>query len=100
MTRVTPPWSARQQRHLSFLAEFTSDLRHTSGHANVVADALSCPPPEKTKESAAAVLKTAPAVAETGPPVLHASELAFQPEPAILCAATATPDRPRQQRRR
>jgi len=87
MTRVTPPWSARQQRHLSFLAEFTSDLRHTSGHANVVADALSRLPPEKSKKSTAAVLKTAPAVAETGPPVLHASELAFQPEPAILCAA-------------
>jgi hypothetical protein len=47
MTRVTPPWSPRQQRHLSFLAEFTSDFRHTSGHANVVADALSRPPPEK-----------------------------------------------------
>jgi hypothetical protein len=87
MTRVTLPWSARQQRHLSFLAEFTFDLRHTSGHANVVADALSRPPPEKSKESAAAVLKTAPAVAETSPPVLHASSLAFQPEPAILCAA-------------
>jgi hypothetical protein len=86
MTRVTPPWSARQQRHLSFLAEFTSDLWHTSGHANVVADALSRPPPEKIKESAA-VLKTAPAVAETGPSVLHASSLAFQPKPAILCAA-------------
>jgi hypothetical protein len=31
MERTTPPWSALQQRHLSFLAEFTSDLRHTSG---------------------------------------------------------------------
>ncbi len=80
MTRVTPPWSARQQRHLSFLAEFTSDFRHTSGHANVVAATLSCPPPEKSN-------KTAPAVAEPCPPVLHANKLAFQPEPASLCAA-------------
>jgi hypothetical protein len=87
MTRVTPPLSARQQRHLSFLAEFTSNLRHTSGHTNVVADALSRPPPEKIKESAAAVIKTAPAITKTSPSVLHASSLAFQPEPAILCAA-------------
>jgi hypothetical protein len=24
--RTTPPWSARQQRQLSFIAEFTSDI--------------------------------------------------------------------------
>jgi hypothetical protein len=28
MERTTPPWSARQQRHLSFLAEFTLSIRH------------------------------------------------------------------------
>ena len=33
--------SPRQTRHLSFVAEFTSDIRHISGHANVVADTLS-----------------------------------------------------------
>jgi hypothetical protein len=43
MLCVSPPWSARQQRHLSYLAEFTSDIRHTSGTANIVADALSRP---------------------------------------------------------
>jgi hypothetical protein len=32
---VSPPWSARQQRHLSYIAEFTSDIRHTSGTANI-----------------------------------------------------------------
>jgi hypothetical protein len=53
MTRVTPPWSNRQQRHLSFLAEFTSDLRHTSGSSNVVADALSRPPTNSVAISAA-----------------------------------------------
>jgi hypothetical protein len=42
--RTTPPWSARQQRQLSFIAEFTSDIRHTPGQENVVADALSRPP--------------------------------------------------------
>jgi hypothetical protein len=34
---------ARQQRQLSFIAEFTSDIRHTPGQENVVADALSRP---------------------------------------------------------
>jgi hypothetical protein len=53
MTRVTPPWSNRQQRHLSFLAEFTSDLRHTSGSSNVVADTLSRPPTNSVAISAA-----------------------------------------------
>jgi hypothetical protein len=44
MSRVTPPWSARQQRQMAYLSEFTSDFCHTSGTANVVADALSRPP--------------------------------------------------------
>jgi hypothetical protein len=33
--------SARQQQQLSFIAEFTSDIRHTPGQENVVADTLS-----------------------------------------------------------
>ena len=35
--------SPRQTRHLSFISEFTTDLRHLSGSQNVVADALSRP---------------------------------------------------------
>jgi hypothetical protein len=42
--RTTPLWSACQQWQLSFIAEFTSDIRHTPGQENVVADALSRPP--------------------------------------------------------
>lgn len=34
-------YSPRQQRHLSFISEFTTDIRHVSGVDNVVADALS-----------------------------------------------------------
>jgi hypothetical protein len=45
--RTTPPWSAGQQRQLSFITEFTSDIRHTPGQENVVADALSHPPPSQ-----------------------------------------------------
>jgi hypothetical protein len=44
MTRVSPSQSACQQRHLAYISEFTSDLRHTPGSENVVADALSRPP--------------------------------------------------------
>ena len=44
LSRVSPPWSACQQRQLSYISEFTSDLRHTPGAANVVADNLSRPP--------------------------------------------------------
>jgi cleavage and polyadenylation specificity factor subunit 1 len=34
-------WSPRQLRHLSFISEFTSDLRHIQGKDNAAADALS-----------------------------------------------------------
>ena len=42
--RVSEPWSAHQTRQLSYLAEFTSDLRHVPGVQNVVADMISQPP--------------------------------------------------------
>jgi hypothetical protein len=42
--RVSEPWTASQQRHLSYIAEYTSNLMHIAGVSNVVADALSRPP--------------------------------------------------------
>ena len=41
--RTTPPWSALQQRQLSYISEFTSNIIHLPGVENCVADALSCP---------------------------------------------------------
>ena len=41
--RTTNPWMPRHQRQLSYVAEFTSDIRHVAGKENVVADALSRP---------------------------------------------------------
>ena len=41
--RLSDAWSARQQRHMAYIAEFTSDLRHIAGKENVVADAISRP---------------------------------------------------------
>ena len=38
--------SLRHTRHLSFIAEFTSDIQHVAGKMNVVADALSRPSPD------------------------------------------------------
>ena len=34
-------WTSRQQRHLSYIAEYTTDVRHVHGRDNAVADALS-----------------------------------------------------------
>jgi transposase InsO family protein len=44
LARVSDPWTARQSRQLSYVAEYTSDIRHIDGAANVVADTLSRPP--------------------------------------------------------
>ena len=41
MFKMSDPWSARQQRQLSFISEFTTDIQHISGKDNVVADCLS-----------------------------------------------------------
>ena len=44
--RTSPPWSAMQQRRLSFLSEFNCEIRHLPGSENIVADALSRPDSE------------------------------------------------------
>ena len=41
--RLSDPWSACQQRHLAYVAEFTADVRHVAGLDNVVADTMSRP---------------------------------------------------------
>jgi len=56
--RVSPAHTARQERHLAYIAEFTSDIRHVAGRENVVADTLSRPPapPEGPAEEAVAAV--------------------------------------------
>ena len=44
LTRVSDSWTARQQRQLSYIAEFTAKIVHLPGKLNVVADLLSRPP--------------------------------------------------------
>ncbi|GFS07272.1 Pol polyprotein [Elysia marginata] len=41
MSKLSNPWTARQQRHLAFISEFTTDIMHVSGKSNMVADCLS-----------------------------------------------------------
>ena len=41
MAKLAEPWSARQQRQLSYVSEFTTDIPHVAGKSNVVADCLS-----------------------------------------------------------
>ena len=41
MSKVSEPWSNRQQRHLTYISEFTTDIRHIQGKDNPVADLLS-----------------------------------------------------------
>lgn len=43
ISKSSEPWSARQQRHLSYISEYTTDLQHITGKSNVVADCLSRP---------------------------------------------------------
>ena len=41
MAKTSEPWSGRQQRQLSAISEFTTDIQHLSGKDNFVADCLS-----------------------------------------------------------
>jgi transposase InsO family protein len=40
-SKASDPWSPRQQRHLTCISEFTTDVRHIAGKDNTVSDALS-----------------------------------------------------------
>ena len=40
-SKSTEPWSARQQRQLAYISEFTTDVQHVQGKENLVVDALS-----------------------------------------------------------
>ncbi len=58
--RRSDPWSARQQRQLSFIAEFAPSIRYIAGQSSVVADTLSRPaaatPPPAPQQSPLAVV--------------------------------------------
>ena len=41
MSKTAEPWSSRQQRQLSYISEYTTDIRHVQEKDNSVADTLS-----------------------------------------------------------
>ncbi|WP_353213430.1 reverse transcriptase domain-containing protein, partial [Rhodovarius sp.] len=77
--RISEPWTARQQRHLSYLAEFTPTLVHIPGSSNVVADTLSRPP---------APPATVAEVAATSPPAAASIDLKALAAAQATCEAT------------
>ena len=42
--KQSDPWSTRQQRHLSYVSEHSTDIRHIAGKHNIIADYLSRSP--------------------------------------------------------
>ncbi len=73
--------SPRQARHLDFIAQFTSDIRHVKGNNNVPADALS-------RVEANAVLSDSPPVID-----FRAMAAAQESDPDVLqmrCSSSLT----------
>ncbi len=83
LKRVSEPWTARQQRHLSYIAEFTSDLRQIAGVSNMVADTLSRLP---MGEATAAASKPGRVNEPSG---LRPASAAESPLMAVAAAAAA-----------
>jgi RNase H-like domain found in reverse transcriptase/Integrase zinc binding domain len=77
---VSPPWSARQQRQLAYIAEFSSDIRHTPGVTNHVADALSRP---------LAALSSSPPGSSSSP---SSSPIVDPPQPAPILPSPPSVD--------
>ena len=76
--RISPPWTARQQRHLTYIAEFTNSIVHVPGLENSVADALSCPFSSKNAPPSS---KSAPPSSKCPPPSSKCPLSSFFPSP-------------------
>uniref|UniRef100_A0A674PAD7 Gypsy retrotransposon integrase-like protein 1 n=1 Tax=Takifugu rubripes TaxID=31033 RepID=A0A674PAD7_TAKRU len=107
MSKVSEPWSARQQRHLAAVSEFTTDVGHVAGKANPVADCLSrvliCPvhlgldfsamaadqsgdPEIGALEATGTGLKLEKAVVQDGGPTLLCDVSTGRPRPVVPVA--------------
>jgi hypothetical protein len=80
--RRSDPISARQQRHLSFIAEFAPVIRHITGESNIVADTLSRP---ASCGPGAAAKGSIGIKAPSGSPVPSATAGPPLPRPPIDC---------------
>ncbi len=65
--RRSDPISARQQRHLSFIAEFAPSIRHITGESNILANTLSRPSGECSAPALSSPAATNVAATCSGP---------------------------------
>jgi hypothetical protein len=72
--KVSEPWTAMQSRQLSYMAEFTMDIRHIPGTENILADALSRKP--LAAFTVAAAVGLAVAAVATRPVILDYARIA------------------------
>ena len=73
ISRLSPPWTDRQQRQLAYIAEFAVSPLHVPGIDNTVADALSRPPvviPAQESTRLAPTAASPPAAGGTAEPPL------------------------------
>jgi hypothetical protein len=88
LTRVSEPRSDRQRRQLSFIAEFSTELRHISGQSNVVADTLSRPPVAAAVQVDGGPLPSSPQAGLTAP--IAAAGLLLHPGTSATASMDAT----------
>jgi transposase InsO family protein len=88
LTRVSDPRSDRQRRQLAFIAEFVSEIQHIAGADNVVADALSRPPPPAV--AAAAVASSPSPSSPSSSPPSTSSPSASTPSPSSSSGAASS----------
>jgi hypothetical protein len=81
--RVSEPWTTRQQRQLSYISEFSAELKHISGESNTVADTLSRPPSPPSAPGSVATLLTDP----TAPPAVDLHQMAAAQASCANCSA-------------
>ena len=88
LTRVSPPVSARQQRHLSYISEFSVKLVHLPGVSNAVANALSRPPPSVSAVTSTTMRAGTPASGMVAGPTYHQTVRAGTPASGTVAAAS------------
>jgi hypothetical protein len=91
LARVSDPWTARQSRQMSYVAEYTSDIRHIAGAANVVADTLSRPPGHAAADGPPSAATCVKAPSGSQVVALQGGKLNSSP-PSLPCVAAGVAD--------